>query len=222
MYNEESNLHEILKEIYVNLQKKFIHFEIIIVDDNSSDNSSEIAKEFALSQAANTSIIQHKKNHGSGKAINSGIIQAKFDLVMYIPADGQFDCTEIIRYAEASQNADVVLGVRSDRHDYSLFRKISSCIFISSFNFLFNSNYKDINWIHLWKKDIFKQIQISSDGVFFLGELVAKAKNKGYRIVEIPSAYHSRKSGIAKGGKLKTIFKAIVEMIKIKLEINFT
>lgn len=219
VYNEENNLLEVLNEIHVNLQKNFNNFEIIIVDDNSSDRSLEIAKKFAQSQAADVSIIQHKKNHGSGKAIYSGIIRAKFDLVMYVPADGQFDCSEIIQYAEAGRNADVVLGVRSDRHDYSLFRKISSFVFISSFNFIFNGKYKDINWIHLWKKDIFKQIQISSDGVFFLGELVAKAKNSGYHIIEIPSVYRVRKSGIAKGGKLKTILKTIIEMIKIKMEL---
>ncbi|MBI4651336.1 hypothetical protein HY745_08665 [Candidatus Desantisbacteria bacterium] len=72
----------------------------------------------------------------------------------------------------------------------------------------------DINWINLWKKEVFNKIQVKSEGVFFLGEIVDRAKYSGYKIIEIPSLYLPRKSGQAKGGKLSSIFKAVVEMIR--------
>ncbi len=219
VFNEEENLFLVLKEIYTALKKDFNNFEIIIVDDHSSDNSLNIANSFASDPEHNAIVIQLEKNYGSGKAIYIGIMQVKNNMVIYIPADGQFDCSEIIKYAEAGENADIVLGIRSSRYDYNLFRKINSKIYIVFFNFLFNSNYKDINWIHLWKTNIFKHISIQSKGIFFLGELIVKAKACGYNnIIEIPSKYLPRKKGVAKGGKLSSVLKVIKEMIYFKLK----
>lgn len=220
VYNEEKTLPKVLLEIHTKLIKDFENFEIIIVDDHSFDNSLKLALQFAARPEHKTRVIRLEKNYGSGKAIYTGIKEAKYSMVIYIPADGQFDCQEIKKYAEAGLSSDIVLGIRSDRHDYTLFRKLSSYTFISLFNFLFKCNYKDINWINLWRKEIFNKIQIKSEGVFFLGEIVARSKYMGYKIVEIPSLYLPRKSGKAKGGRLSSIFKAVIEIIRIKIELT--
>ncbi|MCG3172312.1 MAG: Undecaprenyl-phosphate 4-deoxy-4-formamido-L-arabinose transferase [Myxococcota bacterium] len=213
-YNEEQGLRDIVRETVEAAERAAPEFEIIIVNDGSSDGTGAIADGLAKMDAR-IRVVHHERNRGSGMAIRTGAAAARMELVMYVPADGQFELSEIGAYVNAARDADIVIGARMSREDYSAFRLASSRTFIFLCNRLFDQNFRDVNWVHLWRREIFGQISPKSEGVFFLEEVLVRARRKGRRIVEIDSAYHPRRSGKAKGAHPKTIVKTIIEMARL-------
>jgi glycosyltransferase involved in cell wall biosynthesis len=179
-------------------------FEIVIVDDGSTDGTGALAAELA---GANPRIrvVRHERNAGSGAAIRSGIAASRGTFVIYVPADGQFHLPEIADYLAAAEHADIVIGARSERSDYSPFRRTVSWVYGGLVNRLFDHRYRDVNWVHLWRREVFDRVEPRSRGVFFLEETLVRAADLGLRIVEIDSRYLPRAGGAAKGASASSI-----------------
>ncbi len=219
-YNEEGNLADIVENARKTVRKEVDDYEIIIVNDGSTDTTEKISKELS-SKYDEVKVISHDRNQGSGMAIRTGIKDAGLDLIIYIPADGQFELAEVRKYIDAFKDADIVIGSRIERSDYSWFRLLSSWVFIKLVNLMFRSDYKDVNWVHMWKKKVFDKIEMRSKGVFLLEEILVRAVDAGFKVREIDSAYKSRISGRAKGSHPVTIIKSLIEMISLWLELSF-
>lgn len=219
-FNEEGSLRTVVEQIHRLAQKNVPGFEILIVDDGSRDHTFAIAEDLKK-YYPNVSVIRHDRNLGSGSAIRTGIQNSRGELVTYIPADGQFHLPELNDFLAAMENSDIVIGARIKRSDYTWLRQLSSRVFILLVNFLFHQSFKDVNWVHMWRKKIFEKVQPKSRGVFLLEEILVRARRAGYQIKEIDSLYIPRLSGEAKGSNWKTIVKTIFEMALFRLEISF-
>ncbi len=203
-FNEADSIGDVLDEIFQAMKDFSADWELIVVDDGSTDDTAKVTSE-KVDQCKNLRLIRHEQNQGSGGAIRTGIDQAKMDLVIYLPADGQVNPSEIQAYVSAALGADIVLGVRTSRNDYSIRRKAQSFVYLKMVNLFFGQSFRDVNWVHLWRRDKINRIQLRSDGVFMLQEIVCIARKEGWRIVEVPSIYRTRIKGLAKGGSLKSI-----------------
>jgi len=218
-YNEETGLERITREALEALQTAVPGSEIVIVDDGSSDATGSVADRLA-GEFPEVKAVHHQTNQGSGMAIRSGIANATCDLVMYVPADDQFDLTEIGAYAQAAGEADIVVGVRDSRSDYSWFRLLSSWAFLKLTNTLFGFHYRDVNWVHLWRRRIFDEVELRSRGVPLMVEILVRATREGYTSVEIDSVYRPRASGKAKGSSIRSIALAIYEIFRLWFEVR--
>ncbi|MDO8657683.1 MAG: glycosyltransferase family 2 protein [Candidatus Levybacteria bacterium] len=220
-FNEALNLKETVKINIDDARKYLKNFEIVIVNDGSTDSSVAIASRLA-EEYSNIRIVNHKKNLGLGAAILSGTKIAKYNLITYLPSDGQAYVRDIIIGLQKAKDADMVLTYRKNRSDYTLYRKFISLCLTALLKILFGLNYRDYNWVHIYKKDIFSRIKIKSKGVFFLGEVVIKAHEKNMRIVEVESAYRPRRFGKSKTVKWKTISKAFFDLLLIRLDLLYS
>ncbi len=219
-YNEEESLKDVVENTRKIVNKETNNFEIIIVNDGSKDKTGQIIK--AISERyKKIKVIDHKFNMGSGMAIRTGIKHAKFDLITFIPADGQFELTEIGIFLKAAKDADIVIGSRIERSDYSWFRLLSSWVFIKLVNFMFHTSYKDVNWVHMWRKEVFDKIKVRSKGVFLSEEILVRAQKAGFKVKEIDSIYKPRMAGKAKGSHPFTIIKTLIEMLILWFELCF-
>lgn len=218
-HNEVGNLETVVREISTEAERATSEFEIIVVDDGSNDGTGEIAASLAQG-ASRVRVVSHSTNQGSGAAILTGIGEARCDLVMYIPADGQFHLPEIHDFLTAMEGADIVIGARVRRSDYSWFRLLSSRVFIVLVNLLFRQSFRDVNWVHMWRRRIFERVQPRSRGVFLLEEILVRAVRGGSVVREIQSFYIPRMSGQAKGSRISTILKTIFEMIAFWFELR--
>ena len=212
-YNEEASLEGLVREILAVLQARFSEFEVVIVNDGSTDATGRIADELA-GDRPEVKVAHHETNQGSGMAIRTGIGAAQCDLVMYVPADNQFDLDEISAYADAAGEADIVVGVRDSRSDYSRLRLLSSWTFIHLTNLLFGFRYRDVNWVHLWRRRIFDDIKPRARGVFLMEEILVQASELGLKTVEIDSVYRPRTAGEAKGSSVRAILLAVYEVFR--------
>ncbi len=218
-YNEEANLEWIVDQVIQAARSQGLTHELLIVDDGSSDRTPELAAALAADNPA-IRVLTHQTNQGSGQAIRSGIEASRAEFVIYVPADGQFDLDELALYYDAAQQADVVIGARMDRADYTWFRLLSSRVYIQLTNVLFRERFRDVNWVHLWRRSLFNEIVPISHGVYFLDEMLVRASRTGKRIVEVESRYLPRHAGNATGGRISTILYTIYEMGRFWWDLN--
>lgn len=209
-YNEEESIAAVIKDTLRDAPKYFSDFELVIVDDGSTDKTGAIADKFAKKDRRIRVI--HQPNGGYGNAMLTGIGAAKKEFVCYMPADGQFLVKDMIYCLPHMKHADLILGARGSRADYTTYRLILSYSYLIILRILFGITYQDINWLTIWRTKIVQKLPISSRGIFLLAEIVVRFQKKGLRIVEAPSFYRPRRGGQVKNAKfsiaLTTLFDA--------------
>ena len=184
-YNEEENLKKTVELSIKELRKLFRDFEIIIIEDKSEDKSAKIADELAKLNA-NVIVIHNIINLGQGISFLIGLNEAKGNLVMQNGADRPFDILDLRKALSFFPKNDIVIVARKNRSAYTFWRKLTSW----GNNFfrwiLFGFHYSDLNFVQIYKRRVTKSIPVlSRSAAFTTQELILRAKQKGYKIVEI-------------------------------------
>lgn len=183
--------------------------EVVFVDDGSSDDSTHLIKTFQK-KYTNVRAVFHPHNMGIGAALRSGYFNSRFENVCVVPADGQFDLNELIPHPWLELNTCFSF-FREKQRGYSFFR-----ILLSRINRVVNRVFlgiqlKDINWVKVYKRDTLKKLDLRLKSSLIESEICAKLGFLGHRFIEIPSIYHIRSGGKARGASLKIVLKALLE-----------
>lgn len=212
-YNEEDNLPTTLPAVIAACEQQTRSFEILVVDDGSKDRTAELVEGFAR-EDPRVRLHKHPHNMGPGSGIKTGVDIARGDFIIFIPADIAMDLGQLHRYmAEARAGADIVVGIRSDRRDYTARRKLNSYAYIALIKTLYLMPQRQFNYIHLYRRAIFERVRIEYTGVFITAEILIKARDLGYRLVEVDIEYVPRVAGEATCGKPVVINKTARELI---------
>lgn len=215
VYNEELNIPRVLHDLYSILkQHPEWNPEVIVIEDGSADHTREAILK-TVKEYPQTQLILHEKNLGYTHSLKDGIARATGKFVMYVGADEEFDCSELPSFIEPllTGAADVVLGVRWQRNSYQLFRFFLSVIYIFLLNYLFKLRVNDYNWSQAWCRELLDIIEIRSRSLFALPEIIIKAHDLKYRIIEVPSNHKGRhfgKSSVHFGIMAHALWDAVV------------
>ena len=98
-FNEEANIRAVVEDAYRTVPKLAPIFEIIVVNDGSKDRTGEICDRL-VEELPEVRVVHHPRNRGYGAALKSGITLARYDLIFFTDADGQFDLNEVARLLE--------------------------------------------------------------------------------------------------------------------------
>lgn len=219
-YNEEENIEWVIKDTLKSLPKYFKDFEVVVVNDGSTDNTGEIADR--LAKRRKVLRVVHQENAGYSQAMLAGIKAAKKEYIAYMPADGQFLVSDMRHCFETMEGADLVLGYRGGRPDYNTKRMIFSYGYLTLLTLLFDIKYMDVGWVNIWKTKKVQKLKLTcAKGIFILTEIVVRFRKKGYKIVEAPSYYRIRRAGEVKNAKLKVVFATLLNALKLWLELKF-
>ena len=142
-YNEQGNIARTSQRAIDVLQKLGADYEVIIVDDGSSDATAKIADEIA-GQNNRVKVVHHPTNLGYGAALQSGFKAATKELVFYTDGDGQFDINELPPLLPLIKQYDIVSCYRLNRQD-NLIRKLNGWAWTKLVCFLFNMKVCDID-----------------------------------------------------------------------------
>jgi glycosyltransferase involved in cell wall biosynthesis len=218
-HNEGKNIPKLLESAFRIIPEITQIFEIIIVDDGSTDNTFEILEKYKLYESR-LIVVHHDKNKGYGAAICSGLKACRYDFIFFSDSDNQFDLSEIKLLIEHIDKYDAVLGYRKKRVD-PLFRKLNAFGWKIVTRLFLGIMVKDTNCaFKLFSRKCIDGVQLISDGAMISAELLAYFKLKKARIKEIPVSHYPRKEGTPTGAKLKVILKAFNELFKIRNEIS--
>lgn len=220
-WNEEKNIESVVKKAIPIAQEVADKWEIIMVDDGSSDKTYEIAQKIARENPS-LKVLSHDKNRGYGAALKSGLSASKYDLIIFNDGDGQFDFAEIYRFLEKIPNADMVIGYRKKRHDHPLRHLLMNLLKIWDL-FFFGFYFRDIDCgFKLFKKSSLQKIlPLHSEGAMITTEILAKAKRAKLKIEQVEVTHYPRRYGDQSGGNLRVIIRAISESFALWWNLNY-
>jgi glycosyltransferase involved in cell wall biosynthesis len=212
-YNEERTLEEAVRDVDAGLRAFGDRpYEILLVDDGSTDRTVEIAQDLERRYPA-MRLIRHGRNLGPGSAILTGIRNSRHDVICFHAADQQLDFGQVASFIPLLDDHDIVIGSRSGRPGYTKMRMLSSEVYIRLAHGLFGlTAYDDFNFLYLYRRELFDGMPIESDGVFMCTEIFVRALERGARVARVEAVCLPRKEGVSTVYKPKVIGKTIYEM----------
>ncbi|MGA1980558.1 MAG: glycosyltransferase family 2 protein [Sedimentisphaerales bacterium] len=217
-YNEQDNVERTVECALAVLKKLDADFELIIVDDGSSDSTGRIADEIS-SRNNRVKVVHHPTNLGYGAALQSGFKAATKELVFYTDGDGQFDISEMPPLLPLMEQYDIVTCYRLNRQD-SFIRKVNGWCWTKLVCLMFGMKISDVDCaFKLYKREIFDNIRMSSSGALIDTEILARAIRKGYSITQKGVHHYPRTAGAQTGANLRVILRAFKELFKLRSQI---
>lgn len=217
-YNEESNIGPVIVKTTKVLKSVAEKWELLIINDGSTDSTRKIALTFSKSDK-NIRLIDNEKNRGYGAALASGFYNSSFSWIAFTDSDGQFDFTEIEKFIAKRRdtNADLVIGYYISRK-VSFGKIITSRLWEALVYLLFGLTVHDIDcgFKLVSKKVLDKISKLESErGAFISSELLIKAKKAGFKIEEVPVTHYPRIKGAGTGRNIDVIIKSFTDLFKL-------
>lgn len=197
-YNEEKKIKESLEAVQLFFKQNKICYEIIFVDDGSTDKSQSIVAEFSQKEPR-IIIISNKKNHGKGYVVRQGLAAAKGEFIVVTDADLAYPPDQISAFLSVCKENDIVVGTRIHKNamyimNYKSFKLLLLRHLISRFfnklvQFLFGIRATDTQCgLKVFRRDIAKKIAALTkiNGFSYDVEMFIIAKKKGAKITEFP------------------------------------
>jgi len=194
-YNEAANIEKQVRNVDDVLRDlRFDEYEILVVDDGSSDDTRAICEALAT-DVPKLRVIVHETNRGYAQALRSGFTAAAQPLVFYTDADNQFDVRELKNLLAAIDDYDLVCGFRIYRFD-PFSRLVLSWGYNLLVRILFRIRVRDVDCaFKLFRREIFDRIHIESKKFFVDTEILAKASRCGMKMTEIGVKHFPRTAG---------------------------
>lgn len=220
-WNEEQNIEGVVRKALPVAEKLSKKWEIIMVDDGSSDKTYEIAQKLHK-EDPRLIAVKLEKNRGYGAALKTGFENARYNLVVFNDGDGQFDFSEVDKFLGKIDSADIVIGARKKRLDNPFRHILMNLLKVWDFIF-FGFRFKDIDCgFKLFRKEALEKIlPFESEGAMITTEILARAKKANLKIVEVEVSHYPRIYGDQSGGNLRVILRAIKESLILWKNIKF-
>ena len=217
VFNEEENLPELYSELEKILKKLNKSYEIIFVDDGSTDNSFKVLNEIKKKDR-NVKIIKLRRNFGKSTALSIGLKKAQGEIIITLDADLQDNPNEIPKFLKKiDEGYDLVVGWRFKRKD-PITKKLPSKIFNWLTSILTGIKIHDFNCcFKAFRKEVAKNIKIYGELHRYIPVL---AFWKGYRIAEVKVDHRPRKYGKSKYGVMRLV-SGFLDLITVKFLITY-
>ena len=213
VYNEEENLPLLYQRVVESLDPLGINWELILIDDGSTDTSVAVGRELVQADGRLT-LLELRRNFGQTAAMAAGFDEAKGEFIVTLDADLQNDPADIPKLlSQAADGYDIVSGWRKDRQDNFLARTLPSRmanLLISTITGVHLHDYGCT--LKVYRRDALAGLNLYGEMHRFLPALVAQ---RGARVVETPVNHHPRRFGVSKYGIGRT-FKVILDLMTVK------
>lgn len=209
--NDAKILPYILAKTYAVAPTVARRFEVIVINDGSTDDTKEILKELTK-HYPRLRVITHKKNRGYGGALISGFTSARKDWIFYTDGDGQYDPMELPKLVKAVRSGvDVVNGYKVKRGD-SWYRVLVGILYNRLIQALYHPPIRDIDCdFRLIRRSLLKKITLTSTSGTICVELIMKLKAAGARFAEVGIHHYPRPFGRSQFFRLPRLLKALSE-----------
>jgi glycosyltransferase involved in cell wall biosynthesis len=214
MFNEEAYIRRAVAAARAVLEADLPDWEIVIVDDASTDGTPAIADALAR-EDARIRVVHNPVNRRLGGALRAGYAAATKELVFYTDADLPIDLRELPRAVRLLeyQEADVVAAYRFDRTSEGLVRALYTFCYNHLIRMLFGLRLRDVNFaFKLFRRSVLDKFSLTSEGSFIDAEFLLRARKAGCPIIQIGLDYFPRTRGTSTLASIPVIVAILRDM----------
>jgi glycosyltransferase involved in cell wall biosynthesis len=218
-YNEAPNVADAVRAATGAAEAHAADFEVIVVDDGSTDGTAQIAARLADADRR-IRLVVHPNNRGYGGAVRSGVRAARMPWVLLTDADLQFDLRELEHFVPLAGDADLIAGWRVARQD-PRHRRLNA----AAWNWLMHQRFKlpvrDVDCaFKLVRRDLLEKLPLTSSGAMISTELVVRAVAAGATVREVGVHHLPRVAGEQSGASPRVVIKAFRELTRVHGELR--
>jgi len=219
VYNEDANLAELSREVISLLDAHQLEFELILVDDGSSDESFASMQTLA-SNDKRCKVIRLRRNFGQTAAMAAGFAAASGEVVIPMDGDLQNNPADIPRLlAKLEEGYDVVSGWRKSRKDTFISRKLPSILANRLISRMTNVSLHDYGCtLKAYRKEVLDQVRLYGELHRFVPAL---AFQLGAKVTELPVDHRPRTAGVSKYG-LDRVLRVVLDLITVKFLLKYS
>lgn len=227
-HNEAENIEQLVAEALTELPRLAARFEIICVDDGSTDGTGAIADRLTSEHPDVVRVVHHGVNQGYGAALRSGLGAARYPLVCFTDGDRQFRIADLGRLlarirepAEPGSGSlpDVVVGYRIKRADPPI-RLAYARVYRACLRIFFGLRVHDVDCAcKLFRREALQDIRLTSGGAFLSAELLIKLRALRRSVVEVGVPHHPRTAGRASGADPRVVLRAVRDFWRLRLQL---
>jgi glycosyltransferase involved in cell wall biosynthesis len=225
-HDEAGNIEALVEEALVDLASIAERFEIIAVDDGSTDGTAEIADRLAAQHPGVVRVVHHPHNQGYGAAVRSGLAAARYPLVCFTDGDRQFRIADLARLTARldetdrdGHTPDVVAGYRIKRADPAI-RLAYARTYRAMLRLFFGLGVRDPDCAcKLFRREALEGVAVKSGGAFLSAELLIKVDARGRIIVEQGVPHYPRTAGRASGADPRVVLRAVRDFWSLRLRL---
>jgi len=225
-HDEAENIEALVEEALVELALLAERFEIICVDDGSTDATADLADRLTVAHPDVVRVIHHRVNLGYGAAVRSGLAAARYPLICFTDGDRQFRLADLARLidrlGEASADSEppgVVAGYRIRRADPAI-RLVYARAYRAALRLFFGLKVRDPDCAcKLFRREALEDVRVESGGAFLSAELLIKISQGGGSIVEQGVPHYPRTAGRASGADPRVVLRAVKDFWWLRLRL---
>jgi len=211
-YNEQDHIADTIRQILSGIPNSVADYELIIIDDGSSDSTGDIIRAFTDPRIR---CIVNERNIGKGAALISGFRQARMEWVLFTDADLQINISNLESFLKQVDGNDLICGFRQRRRD-PIMRLVISRIYTAVIHAVLGFHLRDLGCpFKLIRKSLLDECQLQSRGFFIDTELIYAAFTKGLRIKELGVACQPRQKGRSTV-RLRHVFEMVRELLELQ------
>ena len=219
-HNERENLSWLLPHIAEVLPGLARSWDLVLVDDGSTDQSGDLARDLARQLGFQITLLRHDTKSGYGITVGDGLRAATGDYVAFTDADGQFEVADLALLVPLLAGADLAAGWREHRRDAPA-REVVSWVFNTLVAVLYRLPYKDVDCaLKLMRRELLDSVSLEARSALINAELYYKARYAGWRIAQVGVPHHPRVAGRRSGARPRAIARAIKELLLFRLRIR--
>lgn len=218
-YNDKGTIDGLILGVAEVLRKLTDDFEVIVIDDGSSDGSRGLLKELQT-KCDFLKLVFHEKNQGYGGALKSGFKAATKDLIFYTDGDAQYDVKELpLLYNLMTEDIDIVNGFKLKRSDL-WYRKIIGKIYHRIMKLMFNLHIKDVDCdFRLLRRKIFDKVILTRNSGVICVEIVRKIEQAGFKFAEVGVHHYPRIYGKSQFFSLRKLVEVFLNLFNLWTEL---
>lgn len=219
IFNEKKTIQEIVTRVLATR----LAYEIILVDDYSTDGTREILS-LLMKKKRNIRVVMHERNLGKGAAIRTGLAQVRGDVILIQDADLEYDPRDYPALLKPIREniADVVYGSRflgGPRRVTMFWHMLANRLLTFATNVLYDTILSDMETGYkVFRREVVEGLELRANRFDFEPEFTAKILKRHYRIFEVPISFNPRDYSEGKKIKLKDAYSALWALIKYRFK----